>query len=679
MKKIFLLVVLVLYTLTIFCQSVPQAFTYQAIARDDAGMPLANQKVSLNIAILEATPSGKVVYTETFDNISTNKFGLFSLEIGKGNSGDDFEEIGWANNSHFIKTEMDSGKGFNLSGTLPILSVPYAIVAQKAIEDAVEDADADPNNEIQSLSFDPTSSELIISDGNSVIIPTGGTDADADPQNEIQNLSFDPASSELTISKGNSITIPTGGTDADADPQNEIQNLSFDPASSELTISEGNTVTLPRGGADADADPQNEIQQINLTGNTISLSNGGGSIDLPASSNTSLWKEGDEYIFYPNQTGEEIVKVQEEISSIIQQGFNGRGAGLDIFTSAGKNGVELFTVGDYLDDGNSNTADNFTTMNFYVDGKELLGISASGGGISPSDDALLLLAAEEGNSGRIHLYTPDGGENALFPTGIFMRDKEENRKINLFIGSTTGNTILTLYGQNEEIKTQLFGAEDAGVLVLNGSNSSSNCLGTRLSGFSNNGYFAVLGDNGLDADNIPDAGMLVDEDGNGKVSVKGTYGFSNTETTASMYIDEEDGAVITGDLKSFKMPHPTKKDKEIRYACIEGPEAAAYERGTARLENGEAFIPFSDHFSIVINPATMTVNLTPMSANTLGLAVIEKTAAGIRVKELMDGKGNFQFDWEVKAVRKGYEDFKVVRDKLLLDKIELPELETQKQ
>jgi hypothetical protein len=57
----------------------------------------------------------------------------------------------------------------------------------------------------------------------------------------------------------------------------------------------------------------------------------------------------------------------------------------------------------------------------------------------------------------------------------------------------------------------------------------------------------------------------------------------------------------------------------------------------------------------------MTVQLTPLSVASKGLAVVEKTAQGFIVKELMDGKGNYSFDWEVKAIRKGYEDYQVVR------------------
>ena len=93
-------------------------------------------------------------------------------------------------------------------------------------------------------------------------------------------------------------------------------------------------------------------------------------------------------------------------------------------------------------------------------------------------------------------------------------------------------------------------------------------------------------------------------------------------------------------------------DKEIWYASIEGPEAAAYVRGTAKLVNGKAEIVFPEHFELVANPQTLTINLTPLDASSKGLAVISKTEGGFEIKELFDGQGNYEFDWEAKAVRK---------------------------
>lgn len=134
-----------------------------------------------------------------------------------------------------------------------------------------------------------------------------------------------------------------------------------------------------------------------------------------------------------------------------------------------------------------------------------------------------------------------------------------------------------------------------------------------------------------------------------------------------LYVENDSGVVaadqIIASVKNFRMDHPNDPTKEIYYASIEGPEAAAYERGVGQLINGEAFIPYSEDFGWVINPATVTVQLTPNNADTYGLAVIEKAEGGFRVRELKGGKGSFTFDWEAKAVRKGYENYKVIRPK----------------
>src|SRR4029077_11993069 len=69
------------------------------------------------------------------------------------------------------------------------------------------------------------------------------------------------------------------------------------------------------------------------------------------------------------------------------------------------------------------------------------------------------------------------------------------------------------------------------------------------------------------------------------------------------------------------------------------------------------------HFAIVASPDGMTVQVTPLSADSLGLAVVTKRLSGIEVKELQRGTGNYDFDWEVKCVRKGHEDYQVTRSR----------------
>lgn len=123
-------------------------------------------------------------------------------------------------------------------------------------------------------------------------------------------------------------------------------------------------------------------------------------------------------------------------------------------------------------------------------------------------------------------------------------------------------------------------------------------------------------------------------------------------------------AEVFGDSKSFRMIHPEDEQKEIWYASLEGPETAAYVRGTARLEDGKATVAFPEHFSLLANANTMTVLLTPLSGESKGLAVIEKSAEGFQVVELLSGEGNYEFDWEVKCVRSGFEEFEVIRNSL---------------
>ena len=55
------------------------------------------------------------------------------------------------------------------------------------------------------------------------------------------------------------------------------------------------------------------------------------------------------------------------------------------------------------------------------------------------------------------------------------------------------------------------------------------------------------------------------------------------------------------------------------------------------------------------------MQLTPLSVESRGLAVVQKALDGIVIRELGGGSGTYDFDWEVKAVRTGYEDYRVIR------------------
>ncbi|MCD4730749.1 MAG: hypothetical protein K8R74_09130 [Bacteroidales bacterium] len=133
MKKINLIIAMMIIAVCAFAQT-PQAFKYQAVARDNAGNILADQNISLRISILKGSPSGTTVYSEIHDTV-TNPYGFVNLEIGNGTlvSGI-FENIGWDLSSLFLQIEMDEngGSNYQIIGTSQVLSVPYAMHSKTA-------------------------------------------------------------------------------------------------------------------------------------------------------------------------------------------------------------------------------------------------------------------------------------------------------------------------------------------------------------------------------------------------------------------------------------------------------------------------------------------------------------------------------------------------------------------
>ncbi len=126
-------------------------------------------------------------------------------------------------------------------------------------------------------------------------------------------------------------------------------------------------------------------------------------------------------------------------------------------------------------------------------------------------------------------------------------------------------------------------------------------------------------------------------------------------------VDRNGYGVIWADVKSFRVPDPEDPTRDIWYASVEGPEAAMYARGTARLVNGRARIELPDHFRKLADEQGMTVQLTPRSGESKGLAAVRVSLDGIEVVELLNGRGNYEFDWRVEAVRKAHRDFQVYR------------------
>jgi len=116
----------------VFAQA-PQAFSYQAIAANANGTPVANGTVAVRISVLDNSATGTVLYTETHSK-QTNAQGLFNLNIGQGSpTAGTFSGINWGQNAKYVKVELDPAGGTNYVnvGTNQLMSVPYALYADK--------------------------------------------------------------------------------------------------------------------------------------------------------------------------------------------------------------------------------------------------------------------------------------------------------------------------------------------------------------------------------------------------------------------------------------------------------------------------------------------------------------------------------------------------------------------
>lgn len=86
-----------------------------------------------------------------------------------------------------------------------------------------------------------------------------------------------------------------------------------------------------------------------------------------------------------------------------------------------------------------------------------------------------------------------------------------------------------------------------------------------------------------------------------------TY-FTYDKVTATLTVN----GAINGVTKSFVIDHPTKKNKKLQYACLEGPENGVYVRG--RLTHAHT-IHLPEYWTKLVNVESITVSLTPIGSS----------------------------------------------------------------
>jgi len=426
-------------------------------------------------------------------------------------------------------------------------------------------------------------------------------------------VEMDPAGGTAFVNMGNSpilmapiaaYALKSGGSSGDNDgsPTNELQDLTFTEATGLLGISQRNSVNLSGLKNDADADPTNEIQTISLDTSDNSLILSKNGGRIVIPGAAPIWTKSGDSISY---------KHSSTVGLIFSPSKNETRFGPEVWSR------------------------KFATTNKWYDE----------------------FRTKPSNLGKEVAFGAEIVEYPITFNRFYLRVNADTfwkaHTYNYTLGGTSGGALT----QTEHFSQFLNGTTP--VKALSNRMESYAGVGSSITYFG--GVAGTLsGHAGLN-------GALHSITAHVSATGHSSGNPSNFSLLSGFWLNRSTNqSTVTADVKNFHIPYPKQAGKELWYACIEGPEAGAYERGTATLVNGEAFVLFTEHFEYVINPETATVSITPLSADSEGIAVIEKTAKGFRVKELRKGAGNYKFDWEVKAVRKGYENYEVIRDPMII-------------
>ena len=279
MKKILILSVVTLITCCVFAQS-PQKMSYQGVVRNSSNELVSDQAVGVKISILQGSASGIVVFAETYiPNPQTNINGLLSIEIGGGSvlTGT-FSAIDWASGPYFLKTETDptGGTNYTISGTSQLLSVPYAMHAKTA-ENGFSGSYSDLTNKptLFSGNYNDLTNKPTLFDGMWSNITGKPTTIAGFGLTDAMNTSH--AAYGITsglISNWN--TAYSWGNHTGL-----YRPIGYVPSWGEIT-------GIPAGFADAvdnvdDSDNSitNELQALSISGSSLTLSQGGGTVVIP--------------------------------------------------------------------------------------------------------------------------------------------------------------------------------------------------------------------------------------------------------------------------------------------------------------------------------------------------------------------------------------------------------------
>ena len=166
-------------------------------------------------------------------------------------------------------------------------------------------ADGDDNTQL-------TESEVDAFVSNNGFI-TSANDADADPDNEtIQQFTID-GPNLLIREAGTNYTVPIASLGDGTGTDDQALSTNTNPGN--VQLEDGGSINI--NVDDADSDPSNEIQELDIDGNQLFLSNGGGTVILPSGSDDQNASEVNLSSSIPNMSAGNVQAALSELQGDI--------------------------------------------------------------------------------------------------------------------------------------------------------------------------------------------------------------------------------------------------------------------------------------------------------------------------------------------------------------------------
>ncbi len=169
MKKIITLLTVMIFSLALLAQQIPQGMKYQAVARNLKGEILSDEQIVLRISLTSQQNNTAVTHYSEIHNVKTNELGLFNLVIGEGAGNKSaFKNVPWSSQNIWMEVAIaDNLKGsFTIISSSKLLAVPYAFHAETANSISTN------NTGVANRDAGPTPSSPWTTKGNSGVMPS---------------------------------------------------------------------------------------------------------------------------------------------------------------------------------------------------------------------------------------------------------------------------------------------------------------------------------------------------------------------------------------------------------------------------------------------------------------------------------------------------------------------------